>query len=1087
MIFIFLLLPFFVFCQNKGIRVLPEAGLSNPIGDFKAENVFAKRGVQFGLHLEKMWGKFGLGVYGGMDMNDIQFDDVLPAGNSGLSLTKSENIVQNQWKQFLAAAGPVLKLDLSKKINIELTSKLGLAKVSYPDFGKFLEVGAPLNQAYTLYQTKNETIEQKLNPVLFSALRINFKLAKRVDLSLSGNYKFVKDVLHSYSFLNAEFTPEMSNDALIQTLRTAPTYAEVRKCDFNSFGVAVGLSFIFGKDKPKDKMDPPVPDYPENVPVQDSCLNSLIRNSEFNMGINRASGTSFWTTAYGNPAFLNTPGEGCFDPGYVEFSGDQKGGDAIAQKLDAANGIKLGKKYVVNIAVRFFDQANTLDYARIRVIAFNNVLPSTGAHPDPGPNVAIIGRSGKIKDCGDWSIIEFPVWMANKNFSNIAVNVFTNDGTTATILIDNITICEVSNTYDCDELQVDASGKPIIPPGPGNLPAGFTCIPEPEEDEFYNGALQDLYGGLYGYDGTDNWYANASDKCFSIGGTLPDGIAQYNCDDSLKMAGINMTCEEFKKLLDGPVEGHYINDLPANLPPIGNLTANCSDYPLPKDFGNMAFGGKDIIYIHGLSLDHVFGRILNIPPEAALNWPADQTEFYGSGYYKKSAEKTWKNHIKYFATDKNYLNRYLVVSYNCSQRLDVAIHSVLTQIREAMETGRGVKVPHPNDPRGTGCFGREYVIISQSTGAIVSDVVLAVAEKTKADPVYAAKYGNLGLIADRCKGHIARRGAFTGSDLATILVGIANQASPTATILATAMALQQDDPIVDVRFNYPVIRQSILVDLIPSYTRSHWGPYMDHVPVPVLTVTGGHPSFISENQLALTNLSGLIGVPQNVVQAAALSMKHVIHPGYDDGVITMDCASARKNTYSSQSNFKPTKLVKVFDMGIPTARAISYFVDQRLPLDPLKFGAASSPFLSPTGMVQPVSSYAMNTPYNNHYSFIQAASEHWIKKDASQCCDYNTTALGGSPNNEEELVVNDVSLYNPVTGIIDPAIIPQMGEFIVGEYIWVPDSIKFKKKGLIWIPVVHFKPLYIWKRTYHKFRDPGLYDCDYVYKYLFKN
>lgn len=261
---ILFLLPFLAFSQNKGIRILPEAGLSNPIGDFKAENVFAKRGYQFGLHLEKMWGKFGLGIYGGMDMNDIQFDDLLPAGNSGLSLTKSENIVQYQWKQFLAAAGPVLKLDLSKKINIELTSKLGLAKFSYPDFGKFLEVGAPLNQEYVLYQTKNETIEQKLNPVLFSALRINFKLAKRVDLSLSGNYKYVKDVLHSYSFLNAEFTPDMSNDALIQTLRTAPTYAEVRKCDFNSFGVAVGLSFIFGKDKPKDKMDPPVPDYPEN-------------------------------------------------------------------------------------------------------------------------------------------------------------------------------------------------------------------------------------------------------------------------------------------------------------------------------------------------------------------------------------------------------------------------------------------------------------------------------------------------------------------------------------------------------------------------------------------------------------------------------------------------------------------------------------------------------------------------------------------------------------------------------------------------------------------------------------------------------
>jgi hypothetical protein len=261
---ILFLFPAAAFAQHRAVSILPEAGLSNPIGDFKGTNVFAKQGLQFGLHIDKMWGRFGLGLYGGFDKNDILYNDLLPE-NIGPNISRVENIARYDWRQFAAGAGPVLQISISKKINFELTSKLGLAKFSHPDFSKSLAVSEPLNNTYTLFQTRNEDIDKKLNPMLLSALRFNFQLTKRIDLSLAGNFKHVRNVLHSYSYLDADFDPGMSNEELIQTLRTAPTITETRKCYFNTVGVTLGLGFhIGGKPEEDEKIDPPVPEYPED-------------------------------------------------------------------------------------------------------------------------------------------------------------------------------------------------------------------------------------------------------------------------------------------------------------------------------------------------------------------------------------------------------------------------------------------------------------------------------------------------------------------------------------------------------------------------------------------------------------------------------------------------------------------------------------------------------------------------------------------------------------------------------------------------------------------------------------------------------
>ncbi len=117
-----LLFPIGASSQVKDIRILPEFGLSKPSGDFKKVKTFANDGIQMGLNVDVMFGKFGLGLYGGMNKNDIKFDDFLPPNTQGLIVSNSAKGSQFKWRQLLLSIGGVFKLDISEKFNVELTS-----------------------------------------------------------------------------------------------------------------------------------------------------------------------------------------------------------------------------------------------------------------------------------------------------------------------------------------------------------------------------------------------------------------------------------------------------------------------------------------------------------------------------------------------------------------------------------------------------------------------------------------------------------------------------------------------------------------------------------------------------------------------------------------------------------------------------------------------------------------------------------------------------------------------------------------------------------------------------------------------------
>ena len=236
--------------------------------------------------------------------------------------------------------------------------------------------------------------------------------------------------------------------------------------------------------------------------------------------------------------------------------------------------------------------------------------------------------------------------------------------------------------------------------------------------------------------------------------------------------------------------------------------------------------------------------------------------------------------------------------------------------------------------------------------------------------------------------------------------------------------------------------------------------YINDISVPVFTLAGGHPSAI-------------LG-----------PLKYSILPGLDDGVLTMDGANGVNNSlFLGPSHFNAIGR-KVIDMGIPLIRRVEYYLDQKIL--PGVFASASTPYLSPTGMVEPVLFAGSQNHFKNHYSFIQSSKEHWFKTTEPSSgnipCDYKRTSPGGSTNNEEELVVKYPNLFTP--GLIDPSIISQMGETRKDLHINYP-WIKFvSRHGIPW-PTVYWKKFYIWKRTYHKLIDDCMYDVDYAYKYLF--
>jgi len=664
-------------------------------------------------------------------------------------------------------------------------------------------------------------------------------------------------------------------------------------------------------------------------------------------------------------------------------------------------------------------------------------------------------------------------------------------------------LCTLCND---EAAELDSTGNVLYPP----TLDGSQSILIDDNVEIDRGEISTLYPGRH--TSADSWLKDF--PCApAIGGTVPSEASDPAIDDSLLANGINYSSQDISDSLgvwEQQIMEMFQSD-PDSLPfapPVGvgayvlPDTAYC-----PPDSGNYVFGGRDIVFVHGLQLDEVFDRIKAVlnddeDHKSLVDWvrPHDgipgyqlNPEFYNEGgYYRTIADKNIGEHLEKFFTVHNIRNRYLIVAYPCNDRLEVGIQAMLTQINDAMRYGRRVRNPFGTD---TLKFGTpSFVIVSHSTGGLLADAALHAAQT------------NLNLnakfIAERCKAHVGLASAVSGSRLATAALVAGGVASNAAGYGLACELFKLGAPYlgIDDFISCPsgiglVMARSVLVDLVPAYSRIRWGPAIDSTNIPTVNLIGGHSHAIP-------------------------LLKHTISPGFDDGVLTSNCASANPGfTAFWPAGFitaGPVGMYLTVDMDLvrkQVRRAVQYYLEQTFdgyknPLIkyiPFYISAGPIPYLSPTGMLQTVAFPLEGTPFdatrrfNKHYSFMSCAADHFNIRSGKEYPDYMShmdikdVRYEMERNYEEARVIlesDEPALrahYNTLNGqhyphddqpLLTAACTPPVHDYKMGSQ----RGFKIKVFGK-----TYEKYWWIWQRHYMRPANvSGKHVCDYMYESILK-
>ncbi len=822
---------------------------------------------------------------------------------------------------------------------------------------------------------------------------------------------------------------------------------------------------------------------PDNLPFSLSellcCDDGLLKNN-----------ITAWQPAYGAPNF-SPRSTGCLgEKGTITLTGNAVHGDAVWQAT--SDPLQAGKRYSIHFCARFIPKQD--DYVKLRVFAFNGTLPNSGAHPSTTAEIQIIGETSRLTT-ESWTRIMLPPWQAHHDFDHVAILAVTDEANDPHVGYGEISdICLSTYTgKDCG-LTADV----LAADGTIDLPDSLAQYADPNSEpatasvNFGRGAAKDMLGDMFGTDGSLRWYQK-NDPCASFGGNVPPGLVEqaeqpYDLGADYKLDDVAAGMKEILEILGNePKKREHFKPIP----PVKN---QCCDEFRPHK--NKPFGGRDIIYLHGFQPKHVADQILRryeVDTGSTTEIDAGIEDRYPvadltAGFYGKAATRYWRCHIQhYLGSLDTPSNRYLVCSFNSNQRVIENVHAVLRQIRDAMSEGKGV-VYSEKDPRKAKCFGQNAIIISHSTGALVADVALAMASFSEDDTTIRDYLGDVSYIPKHFDCHVSLHGAIAGSELASLAVvganvlagvaptidgavdvgisgaGIADSVAPQwirdaltgfrrdVTSINNALDTLTDELVVFARHAVQVVNGSVLVDLSSVGAKLLWGETIEKMPVPVLTVAGGHPLSISKIPLR----------------------------GFDDGVVNTNSQSGSPSfLHPDQYTYTPPAL-HIFDMGIPLERSSLFFIDQYEGIGKSAYG--SIPFISPTGMLQPVGNTPLSLPrYHNHFTFLQSASDHQspiddpITAGDANCggpldhllTEYNPTLM--RHNYEETLVVTDSFVFT--SGLVNPNIISLVNvctrgvdliitlRFLVPRFTLIPPSFTFQTLTLTFtIPV--------WRRTY---------------------
>jgi hypothetical protein len=496
------------------------------------------------------------------------------------------------------------------------------------------------------------------------------------------------------------------------------------------------------------------------------------------------------------------------------------------------------------------------------------------------------------------------------------------------------------------------------------------------------------------------------------------------------------------------------------------------------------FGGRDIVLVHGLRLEHLADRFVGVPgadadwtPPSVFPGSIENPAFYAGGYYKMRAEDNWSDYVTSFLGASGARNRYLVVCYQATARVEIAVHAVLTQIADAMRDGTGVVDLSGCDD--TSDFGsRSFVVLSHSTGALVTDVAMYAA----------ATHPNLGagFIPQQCKAHVAPSGAFRGSNLATAAVGISGYVTINPVTWSACTLAKRSLEAIDPSVLLPncgggptdldamiatLVDTSVLVDLVPALTEAKWGAAVAQTPVPTITAVAGHPTKNGP-------------------------LKFILHRGFDDGVLNINSQVASPNPVEfDPSGFFPDDVREVFDKGIKQwllspKRARKFYKDQKKDREnPNGMAAAGATrHVSPTGMVQPTGHpiFADNDPHArtpNHFSYLQSSASHPTAIRAGQnypAYEETPTITFDEPNWEETRVITDAAVYAPyaagngdIAPLLTAACTPPLREGWRGQRLVFRLNIFGR---------VFRRETWLWRRTYHLLEhSPTRHQIDYLH------
>lgn len=752
----------------------------------------------------------------------------------------------------------------------------------------------------------------------------------------------------------------------------------------------------------------------------------------------------------------------------------------IYQRLQTP--IRQNKSYQLKFSLK---QEQEKTPFKIKAIAFNGSLNNL----NPSPDVAIMTLSGTIPFNNDWSKITLTAWEAHKNFENIAL-VFISEPNPRnknklTLLIDRMCLTEVESA--CKENTI--SFETENPNGDDSITI--------THNEYLVGTVQDLYPNQD--TSNANWYANiADDECQSIGGDDTDD------DKILLNQQEEIERDEAIQELETISESLKANEPELFIPKAGITTIQQNEKDkkcqTTKPILNPSkpFGGRDIVYIHGLQLKAIIGN-LQPTPTFQGKWPEDKHAFYKNGgnnpsmsnpsqngeFYNEAMGHYWNNHIvRGLGSLTSPTNSYLIATYSANQRLDVSVHAVLTQIKEAMEGNNPNMVMASQNSNK--CFGSNgIVVITHSTGGLVASTMFGIAERSHTNQRFKDYYGDVRFITDKIDAQIGFDAAYGGSPLAEIGNDVlANLTSKPLLRLAAKGFLGSDIDHLKALNPY----ETILYDLTPNVAIREWRPFMGSR-IPTLTMT-----------------SSTIGTPYNSSETNPMMTiaGNYIIKGYDDGVLS---SVSQANSINLFSRFKVKNRGKLVDKWNLEDKANGVIKaskqGQHFNLGTRNY--FNTPYLSPTGMLQGNSVNTIIDPTNNHvpnhHIVLQTSGDHFDNVDlVNRYGDngYLRTKRGSSyfSNKEETGIVFNPALYS--TGLLNNNFKTLNQEWIKNEkwgfhapkITMVRKCIRlFRKERCIKLPKIswHYYEYIKWQRKYHLLKDyETKLGMDYMYEYILR-